>query len=296
MRASPSTTSWKRRAEAIDDTAASACPLRCSSGPCSMWASRYATSSSGRRAASPTRPGRDRTRGTPRATWCRRRRRGPTTRGPTARDGRRPQQGLAEARALLVAEGDHLERERKGAGCRTLVVDETEQPDDLERHQHPDDPVEASGVGDGVQVRPEQQGGGVGGARGSESSDLVARGILTGRHAELAHPLRREAVDPRVLGREVDAGDAPRRRGDPREFFAPPHDAAGGGRDALGSRLQAGRGGHRRAPAAASREAEEERGLTPPPPRTRPARPRPRRRRRPSPRDGAAPSRGRRAW
>ncbi|CAH0325455.1 hypothetical protein SRABI128_05100 [Microbacterium sp. Bi128] len=56
-RASPSTTSEKRRADAIDDTAASGSPARSSSGPCSMCASRYPTSSSGLRAASPMRPG-----------------------------------------------------------------------------------------------------------------------------------------------------------------------------------------------------------------------------------------------
>ncbi len=81
-----------------------------------------------------------------------------------------------------------------------LGVDVAQQPDDLERHQHPDDAVEAPGVGNRVEVRTEEQRGGVGGAGRGEPPDLIAGGILPCRHAQLAHPLGGEAVDRACSG------------------------------------------------------------------------------------------------
>ncbi len=221
---------------------------------------------------------------------------------PLTGHGRRAQQGLAEPRALLIAEGDDLEGEGEGAGCRALIVDAAQQPHDLERHQHPDDAVVAPRVGHRVEVRAEQQGGSIGHPGRSEAADLVARGVLPGGHAELAHPFGGEAVDARVLGREVDAGDRAGRRGDAGELFAAPHDAARGRGDALFRHLKASGCRHAQAPrppqpVAGSRTPRPAPvALTLPPPRTRPARPRLRRRTRPRHRAGAAPPRGRRGW
>ena len=131
---------------------------------------------------------------------------------PRARDRRRAEQRLAEPGALLVRERDDLERERERADASRRRAVARSSRTTSSAISTPDDPVEPAGVGHGVEVRAEQQGGRVGRPARREPADLVARGILPRGHADLAHPLRGEAVHARVLGREVDALDLAGRR------------------------------------------------------------------------------------
>ncbi len=81
---------------------------------------------------------------------------------------------------------------------------------------------------------------GASGAPGtSEPAQLVAGGILPRRHADLAHPLRREAVDPRVLGREVDALDPSAVRRHAGELIAARHHPPGRRGDLVGRDVEA---------------------------------------------------------
>ena len=160
-----------------------------------MCASRYPTSSAGRRAASPTRPG---SRPNSRKASRRRRaigirqrppvvvpraRRRPTSRAAPCRSGCPPRPRTRPPRARTAGRRAPARRRR------------AQQAHDLERHQHADDPVEAARVGHGVEVRAEQQGGRVVLARRRrDPPELVARGVLPRRHADLAHPLRGEPV------------------------------------------------------------------------------------------------------
>ena len=159
---------------------------------------------------------------------------------PRAGDGRRAEQRLAEPRALFVREGDDLERERERRPPAAVLGRDPQQAHDLEPHQHADDPVVAARVGHGVQVRPDEEGRGVRGTRHGEPAELVAGGILPRRHADLAHPLRREAVDPRVLGREVDALDPVVGRRYAGELVAARHHPPGRRGDLVGRGVEAG--------------------------------------------------------
>ena len=115
---------------------------------------------------------------------------------PVPGDGLGAEQGGAEARALLVAEADQLQGEGE--------LDVVQPLGDGDRHDDPEHPVVGAGVGDGVEVRAQQQ-------RGQPrlatlaSAAHVAGGVDPGAQAGVGHPAGDHLVGPGVLGGQVGA-------------------------------------------------------------------------------------------
>ena len=107
------------------------------------------------------------------------------------------EQRRAEAGALLVAEADDLERERELGHPVDGTVDEPVR--DGDRHHDAEHAVVAAGVGHGVEVGAEHQGGQPGLAA-LAAAPLVAGGVLPGPQPRLAHPVLDAERWPGVLG------------------------------------------------------------------------------------------------
>ncbi len=137
-----------------------------------------------------------------------------------ARDGARTRQRDGEAHALLVAKGQHLDRERQAlARCVQPV-------DGLDGREHAEIAVVDAGIAHGVDVRAQQQGGRVRG-RGLVPAHDGADGVHVDAHAGLAHPGVHLRGGLLVLRRQIEAGHGiglgrkPRQLPEPRHQFSP---------------------------------------------------------------------------
>ncbi len=137
-----------------------------------------------------------------------------------AGDRERGEKREAEAHALFFGEGDEFDVE----GQRRLVqfFEGGEREDDAERA------VEGAGVGDGVDVREEDERGRVrfgSWANGAEVAGVVGAGFESG----LAQPPGEQGVGVARGGREEEARGLAGDVGDARELAAAGDDAGGAG-------------------------------------------------------------------
>ena len=125
----------------------------------------------------------------------------------------------AESHPLLVAEADDLECERKRDIAQ--LIGDRDAEDDSERA------VIAPGIGDGVEVRAEDEGGQARLASLASTAD-VARGVGPGGEARLTHPAVDEFVSTTVFVRQMKPSDLPLDRRDRAELIAATQNLRGG--------------------------------------------------------------------
>ena len=115
-------------------------------------------------------------------------------------------QRLREAHALLVAEGEHLEREGQRDAAGAHLLDRDDAGDDAEVA------VVAAGVDDGVDVRTDEQA--LAAVRPCRPGRAAVRAWCRrhpcARPGRPAHPVADEVGGALVLGRQVEAREAAR--------------------------------------------------------------------------------------
>ena len=152
--------------------------------------------------------------------------------GELADGGEGGEEGEAEADAFFFGEGNEFDV--KGEGCGAEFFKDGEAEEDAEGA------VEGAGVGDGVDVGEEEEGGGVvvsGAACGAEVTGVVRAGV----EACLADPPLEEGVGVAGGGGEVEAGGFVWDVRDTGELAAAGEDSGGAGGERFGG---GGRVGH----------------------------------------------------
>ncbi len=136
------------------------------------------------------------------------------------------EQRRVEARAFLVGEADHLDREGEAPAARV------ERADAFDPGDHAEHAVVLAGVAHGVEMRAEHERWQ---ARPLSlvTADAVPRGVEARVHARLAHPAEDERVRVPLLAREIDAGKAALELRELRQRLAVIPDPLRGGLDGL---------------------------------------------------------------